>query len=90
MKSIKVNPNTTYLQIMHDGGKGGRSNVWCIVRRKNREVGEIKFKGNKPHAFTSLPKATLSYRKLVRKDGKDFGWCIITSDELARSSFIWL
>lgn len=90
MKSITLKPSTTYMQLMHDGGKGGRSNVWVIVRRKNGEVGEIKFKGNQPHAFTSISKAILSYRKLVQRDGKDFGWCIITSDELARSSFVWL
>lgn len=90
MKSIQLHPNTTYMQLMHEGSKGGRSNVWVIVRRRNGEVGEIKFKGNKPHPFTSLPKATLTYRKLIQRDGRDSGWCIITSDELARSSFVWL
>lgn len=90
MKSIQLHPNTTYLQLMVAGGKGGRSNVWCIVRKRGGEIGEIKFKGNKPHDFTSLARATLSYRKLVRQDGQDAGWCIITSDELARSTFVWL
>jgi hypothetical protein len=90
MKSIQLNPNKTYLQLMTTGSQGNRSNVWVVVRKRGGEVGEIKFKGNKPHAYESLAKATLSYRKLVQRDGRDSGWCIITSDELARSSFVWL
>lgn len=89
MKSIQLHPNTTYLQLMVSGGKGNRSNVWVVVRKKGGEVGEIKFKGNKPHDFSSLARATQAWRKLIEKDGKDSGWVIITSDELARSSFVW-
>jgi hypothetical protein len=91
MKSIQLHPNTTYLQLMVSGkATGNRSNVWVVVRKRNGEVGEIKFKGNKPHDFTSLARATQAYRKLVKQDGQDSGWCIITSDELARSNFVWL
>ena len=90
MKSIKLNPNTTYLQLLKNGTEGGRSNCWVVACKRGGEIGEVKFKGNTPHAFTSLARATQAWRKLARKDGKDFGWCIITSDELARSSCVWL
>ena len=89
MKSIQLHPNTTYLQLMTSGTAGNRSNVWVVVRKRGGEVGEIKFKGNKPHDFSSLARATQAWRKLIEKDGKDSGWVIITSDELARSSFVW-
>ena len=90
MKAIQLHPNATYLQLMTTGTQGNRSNVWVVACKRGGEIGEVKFKGNKPHAFTSLARATQAYRKLAQRDGKSFGWCIITSDELARSSFIWL
>lgn len=90
MKSIVIKPSTTYMQLLKTGSAGNRSNVWVVVRKRGGEIGEIKFKDNKPHAFTSLARATQTFRNLVKRDGKDFGWCIITSDELARSSFVWL
>ena len=85
MKSIKLNPNNTYAQLLKTGTLGNRSNVWLLAKTKGNEVGELV---RKP--YKSLARATTAWRKLIEANGIDSGWVIITSDRLGQYGFVWL
>jgi len=92
MKSIAYKPNTAFKQILATGTLGNRSNVWVVCRKRGNEVGSIHRIGNtrKLQPFKSLKRATNALRKHIEADGKDAGWVILTSDQLARCGLIWL